>query len=88
MKGAIGIRARRPVSAPVKVANPVLRPRSNVNSWTNGEPLLYGWSSGIAPGTGPGLGSLIWEASVNWLTGASRSGRSDPNRPRAGPITT
>ncbi len=36
----MGIRARRPVSAPTNVANPLLWPRSKVNSCTNGAPLL------------------------------------------------
>src|SRR5256885_1521634 len=86
MNGAIGIRACRPVSAPVKAANPLFWPRSKVNSWTNGAPLLWGWSSGIAPGTRPGLGSLIWDASANWGSGASRSGAKPfPPRPPPGP---
>ena len=40
MNGAIGMRACRPVSAPVKVANPLLWPRSKVNSCTHGAPLF------------------------------------------------
>jgi hypothetical protein len=45
-------------------------------------------ASGMAPGTRPGLGSLNWEASLNGVSGASNSGHSDPNRLRAGLMTT
>jgi hypothetical protein len=42
MNGASGIRARVPVSEPTKDAKPEFWPRSKVNSWTNGAPLLNG----------------------------------------------
>ena len=84
MNGAMGMRARRPVSEPTNVANPEDWPFSKWNSCTYAAPSLNGWSAGMAAGTRPGAGSLSWDASIQGANWARLSGRSDPKRPRAG----